>query len=51
MVMARLAREDAKEKGWLLDGYPRTFSQSESLENLKIRPDTYIVLDVCTTRI
>ena len=23
MVKARLSREDAKEKGWLLDGYPR----------------------------
>ncbi|KAJ0031254.1 hypothetical protein Pint_14685 [Pistacia integerrima] len=46
MVTARLSREDAKEKGWLLDGYPRSFSQAESLEKLKIRPDVYVVLDV-----
>lgn len=47
MVTARLSCEDAKEKGWLLDGYPRSFSQAESLEKLKIRPDVYVVLDVC----
>lgn len=46
MVTARLSREDAKEKGWLLDGYPRTLAQAESLEKLNIRPDIYIVLDV-----
>ncbi|KAJ8528095.1 hypothetical protein K7X08_015546 [Anisodus acutangulus] len=46
MVTARLSKEDAKENGWLLDGYPRTLAQAESLENLNIRPDIYIVLDV-----
>lgn len=46
MVTARISQEDAKEKGWLLDGFPRTFAQAQSLEKLKIRPDVYIVLDV-----
>ncbi|KAE8705908.1 putative adenylate kinase 5 [Hibiscus syriacus] len=46
MVTARLSRPDAKEKGWLLDGFPRSFAQAQSLEELKIRPDIYIVLDV-----
>lgn len=46
MVTARLSQEDAKERGWLLDGYPRSFAQAESLEKLNIRPDVYIVLDV-----
>ncbi|XP_057495076.1 adenylate kinase 5, chloroplastic isoform X2 [Actinidia eriantha] len=46
MVTARLSQQDAKEKGWLLDGYPRSFAQAQSLEKLKIRPDIYIVLDV-----
>ncbi|XP_057423517.1 adenylate kinase 5, chloroplastic [Lotus japonicus] len=46
MVAARLAREDAKQKGWLLDGYPRSLSQAESLEKMQIRPDLFIVLDV-----
>ncbi|KAL6221588.1 hypothetical protein ACLB2K_004984 [Fragaria x ananassa] len=46
MVTSRLSRQDAKEKGWLLDGYPRSFSQAQSLQSLKIIPDVYIVLDV-----
>ncbi|XP_059637822.1 adenylate kinase 5, chloroplastic [Cornus florida] len=46
MVTARLSLKDAKEKGWLLDGYPRSFAQAQTLENLKIRPDVYIALDV-----
>ncbi|XXG51945.1 hypothetical protein AAC387_Pa03g0394 [Persea americana] len=46
MVMSRLSRQDAKEGGWLLDGYPRSFSQAQSLEKVQIRPDIYIVLDV-----
>lgn len=47
MVIARLSLEDAKEKGWLLDGYPRTFAQAESLEKLNVRPDICIILEVC----
>ncbi|KAG9456233.1 hypothetical protein H6P81_000741 [Aristolochia fimbriata] len=46
MVMARLSRKDAMENGWLLDGYPRSSSQAQSLEERNIRPDIYIVLDV-----
>ncbi|KAK9947406.1 hypothetical protein M0R45_003032 [Rubus argutus] len=46
MVTSRLSRDDVKEKGWLLDGYPRSFSQAQSLQNLNIIPDVYIVLDV-----
>ncbi|CAI0395110.1 unnamed protein product [Linum tenue] len=46
MVTGRLSRQDTKEKGWLLDGYPRSASQAESLEKLNIRPDIYIVLNV-----
>ncbi|PWA88253.1 adenylate kinase [Artemisia annua] len=46
MVIGRLSQEDAKEKGWLLDGFPRSFAQAQSLEKMKIRPDVFIVLDV-----
>ncbi|GAB4832731.1 hypothetical protein Ancab_006748 [Ancistrocladus abbreviatus] len=46
MVTARLSREDVKERGWLLDGYPRTSSQAESLETRGIKPDVYVVLEV-----
>ncbi|XP_024980285.1 adenylate kinase 5, chloroplastic isoform X2 [Cynara cardunculus var. scolymus] len=46
MVIGRLSREDAKEKGWLLDGFPRSFAQAQSLEKMKIRPDVFVALDV-----
>ncbi|XP_031384060.1 adenylate kinase 5, chloroplastic [Punica granatum] len=46
MVTARLALEDVKQRGWLLDGYPRSYAQAQSLEEQNIRPDVYIVLDV-----
>lgn len=46
MVMTRLSLPDVKERGWLLDGYPRSYSQAQSLERANIRPDVYIVLDV-----
>lgn len=47
MVTGRLSQKDAQEKGWLLDGYPRSFAQAQSLEKMQIRPDIYIALDVC----
>ncbi|CAL9151685.1 unnamed protein product, partial [Musa hybrid cultivar] len=46
MVVSRLSQKDVKEKGWLLDGYPRSSSQAGSLERMKIRPDIFIVLEV-----
>ncbi|KAL8497768.1 hypothetical protein ACS0TY_021200 [Phlomoides rotata] len=46
MVTARLSLKDVKEKGWLLDGFPRSSVQAESLEKLNIRPDIYIMLDI-----
>ncbi|KAI4379357.1 hypothetical protein MLD38_005668 [Melastoma candidum] len=46
MVTARLSLQDAKEKGWLLDGYPRSYAQAQSLEEGNFRPDIYIVLEV-----
>eukprot|EP00245_Coleochaete_scutata_P017902 TRINITY_DN9029_c0_g1_i1.p1 TRINITY_DN9029_c0_g1~~TRINITY_DN9029_c0_g1_i1.p1 ORF type:complete len:321 (+),score=70.73 TRINITY_DN9029_c0_g1_i1:158-1120(+) len=46
MVKARLAQRDAQEKGWLLDGYPRSASQAAALESGGIRPDIFVVLEV-----
>ncbi|KAK8450335.1 hypothetical protein SEVIR_6G008300v4 [Setaria viridis] len=46
MVKERLLQPDAQENGWLLDGYPRSYSQAMALETLEIRPDTFILLDV-----
>lgn len=46
MVKTRLSLNDAKNKGWLLDGYPRTAAQAQSLNAMGIHPDIYIVLEV-----
>ncbi|XP_073004513.1 probable adenylate kinase 5, chloroplastic isoform X1 [Typha latifolia] len=46
MVVQRLSQQDVRGGGWLLDGYPRSSSQAQSLERMNIRPDIYIVLDV-----
>ncbi|TVU43751.1 hypothetical protein EJB05_10242 [Eragrostis curvula] len=46
MVKDRLLQSDAQEKGWLLDGYPRSYSQAMALETLDIRPDIFLLLDV-----
>ncbi|GFQ04391.1 adenylate kinase 5 chloroplastic [Phtheirospermum japonicum] len=46
MVTARLSVKDVKEKGWLLDGYPRSSAQAESLKKFNITPDLFIMLDV-----
>ncbi|KAI3972810.1 hypothetical protein MKX01_019468 [Papaver californicum] len=46
MVKERLFRPDSQENGWLLDGYPRSSSQSMALEDFGIRPDLFILLDV-----
>lgn len=47
MVTTRLSLKDVKERGWLLDGYPRSSAQAESLEKRSIRPDIYVMLEVC----
>ncbi|KAK1288672.1 hypothetical protein QJS10_CPB19g00648 [Acorus calamus] len=46
IVKSRISKPDVKERGWLLDGYPRTAAQAQSLERLGIRPDICVVLDV-----
>ncbi|KAK8552629.1 hypothetical protein V6N12_041213 [Hibiscus sabdariffa] len=46
MVKERLLQPDSQQKGWLLDGYPRSSSQAAALEDYGIRPDVFILLDV-----
>ncbi|VAI42896.1 unnamed protein product [Triticum turgidum subsp. durum] len=46
MVVSRLSQPDVRERGWLLDGYPRSYAQAQSLESMKIRPDIFILLEV-----
>lgn len=46
MVKNRLAQSDVQQKGWLLDGYPRSASQAEAIEKEGIRPDVFILIQV-----
>ena len=46
MVVDALNVPDAKEKGWLLDGYPRSASQADAIKAQGIEPDTFLLLDV-----
>ena len=46
MVKNRLSEPDAVERGWLLDGYPRSAEQAEAIEAENIRPDVFILIKV-----
>lgn len=46
MVKDRLTQPDAQEKGWLLDGYPRSLSQATALKGFGFHPDLFILLEV-----
>lgn len=47
MVEERIKEEDCLEKGWLLDGFPRTAEQAAALEKMENgKADIVIMLDV-----
>jgi adenylate kinase len=46
IILARLQEKDCVERGWLLDGFPRTPEQAKALEKAGIECDTFIHLDV-----
>jgi adenylate kinase len=46
MVQSRLAQEDARTKGWLLDGYPRSAAQGAALAAAGVAPQAFLLLDV-----
>ncbi|KAI5668135.1 hypothetical protein M9H77_17988 [Catharanthus roseus] len=46
MVKDRLLCPDSLDKGWLLDGYPRSSSQANALKALGFQPDLFILLEV-----
>ena len=46
VVCDRLSQDDCRMQGWLLDGFPRTRPQADSLTEAGYRPDSFILLDV-----
>lgn len=46
LLEERLKETDVQEKGWLLDGFPRTAVQACALDDAGILPDAVLVLDV-----
>lgn len=46
IILDRLAQDDCVEKGWLLDGFPRTEEQAQALEAAGIKPDKVLFLEV-----
>jgi adenylate kinase len=45
MLRARLAQEDCRENGYVLDGYPRTVEQARKLDEAGVLLDHVIVLE------
>jgi len=43
---AEMETEEAKRKGWLLDGMPRTKAQCDALESMSLVPNLFLLLDV-----
>lgn len=46
VICDRLKEDDCVEKGWLLDGFPRTKAQADALMAAGCAPDCFILLDV-----
>eukprot|EP00607_Mallomonas_marina_P008857 CAMPEP_0182424304 /NCGR_PEP_ID=MMETSP1167-20130531/10489_1 /TAXON_ID=2988 /ORGANISM="Mallomonas Sp, Strain CCMP3275" /LENGTH=677 /DNA_ID=CAMNT_0024604011 /DNA_START=120 /DNA_END=2153 /DNA_ORIENTATION=+ len=46
VIKDRLAEEDCKTQGWLLDGFPRTAPQADALAAEGLVPDCFVMLDV-----
>jgi adenylate kinase len=46
IVSKRLDEDDCRERGWLLDGFPRTKAQAEHLARMGIEADVTLLLSV-----
>lgn len=46
IVIRRLLQTDCRSRGWMLDGFPRTTAQAESLRKVNLSPNRVIFLEV-----
>lgn len=46
IIKERLQEDDCKERGWLLDGFPRTRAQADALIDAGIDADCFLILNV-----
>ncbi|KAL7539771.1 hypothetical protein ACHAXR_009583 [Thalassiosira sp. AJA248-18] len=46
LVLDRLRDSECQERGWILNGFPRTSNQARALQNAGIAPDVFLFLDV-----
>jgi len=46
VIIDRLAEADCVERGWLLDGFPRTRAQADALSAAGLVCDVFVLLDV-----
>mmetsp|Transcript_22345 Transcript_22345/g.49765 ORF Transcript_22345/g.49765 Transcript_22345/m.49765 type:complete len:306 (-) Transcript_22345:1077-1994(-) len=46
LVKERISQRDCLERGYLLDGFPRTRAQAMELKKLGVEPDTFLFIDV-----
>ncbi|KAI3434536.1 hypothetical protein D9Q98_002609 [Chlorella vulgaris] len=46
MVTNKLAEDEVRRNGWLLDGYPRSGEQADAIEKEGIRPDVFLLIHV-----
>lgn len=46
LVIDRVTRDDCSERGWLLDGFPRTHAQALALDKAGVVADAVVCLDV-----
>jgi len=46
LILDRLRSRDCQERGYILDGYPRTLAQARSLQDAGINPDVFLLLNI-----